>query len=166
MIKVYECYGLTDENGNREKDLTLELWGGSTKHPDSKFYFSEFKKSPYINEEDQVFQWLLECASKLTWPFHAKELAEYALKNHYTWNQGNLVPFLTGCSRPLLAANSPNFPLYHMLAILSSENSLCNLHKFFPFQSRFFYLQFIKKFVIIIIEIKREINLLKISKKK
>ena len=73
--------------------------------------------------------------------------------------------FLTGCSRPLLAANSPNFPLYHMLAILSSENSLCNLHKIFPFQSRSFYLQFIKKFVIIIIEIEREINLLKISKK-
>ena len=85
MIKIYECYDLMDENGNCKKDLTLELWGGSTKHPDSKFYFSEFKKSPYIDEEDQVFQWLLECASKLTWPFHAKELAEYALKNHYTW---------------------------------------------------------------------------------
>ena len=90
--------------------------------------------------------------------------AEDMLEIEEMEDQGNLV-FLTGCSRPLLAANSPNFPLYHMLAILSSENSLCNLHKNFPFLDRSFYLQFIKKFVIIIIEIEREINLLKISKK-
>lgn len=85
MIKVYECYGLMDENGNCEKDITLELWGASTKHPDSKFYFSDFKKLSFIDEEHQIFQWLLECASKLTFPFHAKKLAEYALKNYVTW---------------------------------------------------------------------------------
>ena len=87
MIKVYECWSLMDENGESQKDLTLELWGGSTKHPDSKFYFSDFKKSPFVDEEHQVFQWLLECASKLTFPFHAKELCEYALKNYVTWEK-------------------------------------------------------------------------------
>lgn len=85
MIKVYECWTLMDENGYSEKDITLELWGASTKHPDSKFYFSDFQKSPFVEEKHQIFQWLLECASKLTFPMHAKELAEFALKNYITW---------------------------------------------------------------------------------
>ena len=29
----------------------------------------------------QVFQWLLECASKLNYPPHAADLARYALKD-------------------------------------------------------------------------------------
>lgn len=85
MIKVYECWTIMDENGENKKDLTCELWGASTKHPDSKFYFSDFQKVPWIDEKYQVFQWLLECASKLTFPFHAKELVEYALENWYNW---------------------------------------------------------------------------------
>lgn len=76
MIKVYK----TDED-----EMILELWGASTKHPDSKFYFSNFNKSPFVYEEHQIFQWLLECASKLTFPMHAKELAEFALQNFITW---------------------------------------------------------------------------------
>lgn len=75
-IVVYQ-----DEKG----DYILELWAASTKHPDSMFRFSNFKKNEFIDEEKQIFQWLLECASKLTWPFHAKALAEYALQNHYNW---------------------------------------------------------------------------------
>lgn len=66
-----------------EKGYVLELWGGSTKHPDSVFYFNDFKKVDFIEDECQIFQWLLECASKLTFPFHAKQLVEYALKNWY-----------------------------------------------------------------------------------
>lgn len=86
MIKVYKkrFYSINAKE-DYEEDLVLELWGASTKHPDSQFFFSEFQKSPYFDEEHQVFQWLLECASKLTWPMHAKELAEYALKNYVTW---------------------------------------------------------------------------------
>ena len=81
MIKVYEC-----KNGESEKDLVCELWGASTKHPDSRFYFSEWKyKNDFLDDEVQVFQWLLWIASNLTWPFHAKELAEYALENWYKW---------------------------------------------------------------------------------
>lgn len=66
-----------------EKGYVLELWGASTKHPDSVFYFNDFKKVDFVEEEYQIFQWLLECASKLNFPFHAKQLAEYALKNWY-----------------------------------------------------------------------------------
>lgn len=72
---------------NDEGNYVLELWGGSTKHPDSIFYFEDFQKSEFVDEEYQVFQWLLECASKLTFPFHAKQLAEYALKNWCTWEK-------------------------------------------------------------------------------
>ncbi len=87
MIKVYECYREMNEDGVCEKDLTLELWSASTKYPDSKFYFSDFKKCPFVDEKHQVFQWLLECASKLIFPMHAKELAEYALENYVTWEE-------------------------------------------------------------------------------
>lgn len=68
-----------------DDDYKLELWGGSTKHPDSVFWFSSFLKSEFIDSKYQVFQWLLECASKLNFPFHAKKLAEYALENWYNW---------------------------------------------------------------------------------
>ena len=67
------------------RDTVLELWGGSTKHPDSRFRFSEFNKAEFIAPENQLFQWVLECASKLTFPFHAKLLAEWALANLVMW---------------------------------------------------------------------------------
>ena len=69
-----------------EEGKKLELWGASTKHPDSVYWFKDFNKVDFLDEECQVFQWLLECASKLTWPFHAKELAEYALEHYYKWD--------------------------------------------------------------------------------
>lgn len=65
----------------RTHDTVLELWGGSTKHPDSVFYFSAFQKTDLYPERVQVFQWVLECASKLTHPFHAAGLARWALEN-------------------------------------------------------------------------------------
>ncbi len=75
-IKLY-----TDE----KYGYILELWGGSTKHPDSRFFFSDFQKNDFLDDECQVFQWLLECASKLTFPFHAEQLARYALENWVVW---------------------------------------------------------------------------------
>lgn len=69
---------------------TLELWGASTKHPDSIFHYSDYKKVDWLDDRCQVFQWLLECASKLTFPFHAKCLTEYALRHWCNWGQGNL----------------------------------------------------------------------------
>lgn len=68
-----------------ENDYVCELWGASTKHPDSIFHFKDFEKTPFVDEKFQIYQWLLECASKLTWPYHAKELAEYALEYWYIW---------------------------------------------------------------------------------
>lgn len=72
MIKLYS-------NIATHKTI-LELWGGSTKHPDSVFHFEDFELSPYANPEAQIFQWILECASLLNFPFHARKLAEFALK--------------------------------------------------------------------------------------
>lgn len=67
-------------------DYVCELWDASTKHPDASFRYSEWEdKSPYLEDEYQIFQWLLWIASRRQWPFHAKELAEYALKNWYNW---------------------------------------------------------------------------------
>ena len=87
-----------------EDDTVCELWNASTKHPDSIFYFSDFKKTPFVDEEHQIFQWLLECASKLTFPMHAKELVEYALKNHVTWEKpSENQAFLFGGARTFLA---------------------------------------------------------------
>jgi hypothetical protein len=79
-LKIYECY---DENKN--KDLTLEVWSSSTKYPDAKFYFSDFKKSLWAAEEHQVFQWLLECASRMSFPSSAKEIADLAYAKYITW---------------------------------------------------------------------------------
>ena len=84
-LKIYECYTIADENEESEKTLTLEVWSSSTKYPDAKFYFIDFKKSPFVDEKHQVFQWLLECASKMTFPTTAKEIAELAFEKYITW---------------------------------------------------------------------------------
>jgi hypothetical protein len=72
---MYELYSRV-----ATKETVLEIWGGSTKHPDSVFYFSNFKKVNFINPYFQIPQWIFECASKMTFPFHAKPLAEFGLE--------------------------------------------------------------------------------------
>ena len=76
MIKVYL---------NKNNEYVCELWGASTKHPDSVFNMKNFKKVDFFEDKIQVYQWLLECASKLTFPFYAKELVDYANKHWYNW---------------------------------------------------------------------------------
>ena len=87
MIKVYECWSVMDENGDSTKDWTCELWGASTKHPDSIFHMNadgKYKKSGlYDDDKYEVFQWLLWIASNLTFHFHAYSLASYAMKEWY-----------------------------------------------------------------------------------
>ena len=69
-----------------DNDYICELWGASTKHPDARFRYSEWgDRTDLFDDEYQVFQWLLWIASRSQFPFHAKELAEYALKNWYNW---------------------------------------------------------------------------------
>ena len=74
---------------NDNSDYVLELWGGSTNHPDSVFHMKDFDLPGWVDKNDseaidrQVFQWLLECASKLNLPQHAADLARWALDNWY-----------------------------------------------------------------------------------
>ena len=63
-----------------------ELWGASTKHPDCIYHYTDFHKVDWLEDEYQIFQWLLEIASKQEFPFHAKQIAEYALQNWVNWN--------------------------------------------------------------------------------
>ena len=72
---------------NEENDYVCELWGASTKHPDSIFHMNhdgKYKKNGlYDDDKYEVYQWLLWIASNLTWRFHARNLAEYALHEWY-----------------------------------------------------------------------------------
>ena len=69
----YVLYSRIDDH-----ETILELWGASTKHPDSVFYFSNFVLSEWYEPEDQIFPWLLECASNLNIPYHSYSLAKWA----------------------------------------------------------------------------------------
>lgn len=84
IIKVYECWGIETDS---EKDLTLEVWSSSTKYPDAKFYFSDFNKSDWVDNKHQVFQWLLECASKMRFPTTAKQISDLAYEKYITWEK-------------------------------------------------------------------------------
>lgn len=69
-----------------DNDYVCECWSASTKHPDTIHYYSEWAgKIDMLEPEDQIFQWLLYLASNKLFPFHAKEMVEYALKNWYKW---------------------------------------------------------------------------------
>ena len=81
MIKLYSDI--------ETKDTILELWGASTKHPDSRFRFSDFQKTGFFDPRTEVFQWLLECASKLTWACHAYDLADFAMYYYRTDHRMN-----------------------------------------------------------------------------
>ena len=70
---MYKLYSRISDH-----ETILELWGASTKHPDSVFFFSEFKPSAWVDKVDQIIPWLLECASKMNWPTHSYELAKWA----------------------------------------------------------------------------------------
>ncbi len=72
-----------------DHETVLELWEASTKHPDSIFYFSDFRKTEFIPAKEQIFPWLLECASKMIWPFHSYCLASFAMELYdMSWGTG------------------------------------------------------------------------------
>jgi len=65
----------------KSNDYVCELWEVSTKHPDSVFHFKDFKKSIFVEKDEyNIFQWLLEIASKMNFPFHSYEIASYAME--------------------------------------------------------------------------------------
>jgi hypothetical protein len=61
-----------------DKETILELWGASTKHPDSVFFFSQFELSDWFEAKDQIIPWIFECAGKLNIPLHSYFLAKWA----------------------------------------------------------------------------------------
>ena len=65
-----------------DHETILECWGGSTKHPDCVFHFSDFLLSELYEPEDQTVPWLLKCASNLSIPYHSYELAKWACQRY------------------------------------------------------------------------------------
>lgn len=72
---MYKLYSRISDH-----ETVLELWGASTKHPDSVFFFSDFELCPWIEPEWQIVPWIFECASKLNLPIHAYELARWGCR--------------------------------------------------------------------------------------
>lgn len=70
---MYKLYSRIDDH-----ETVLELWGASTKHPDSMFFFSDFQLSEWFEPESQIVPWLFECASKMNFPYHSYTLAQWA----------------------------------------------------------------------------------------
>lgn len=63
-----------------DNDYRLELWGASTKHPDSIFYFSRWENADYLfTMDEQLFQWLCYCASCMRFSYHAKQIINFAI---------------------------------------------------------------------------------------
>ena len=81
---MYKLYSRISDH-----ETVLELWGASTKHPDSMFFFSEFKPSPWFDKVDQIVPWIFECASKMNWPIHSYELAKWACMIYESWRGWN-----------------------------------------------------------------------------
>lgn len=75
-----------------DHETILEVWGGSTKHPDCIFSFKDFKmpecwkNKPDIDQTNPVFiyQWLIQCASDMMWWFSTKEIVDFA-NEFYRW---------------------------------------------------------------------------------
>lgn len=70
---MYKLYSRLSDH-----ETILELWGASTKHPDSVFYFSNFNLSEWFEPEDQIIPWIFHCAGELNIPYHSYELAKWA----------------------------------------------------------------------------------------
>lgn len=72
---AYKLYSRLDDH-----ETILELWGGSTKHPDAMFFLSDFTLCEWFEPTSQIVPWIFECASKLNFPVHAYFLARWACK--------------------------------------------------------------------------------------
>lgn len=77
------------------KDTYLELWGGSTKHPDLMYRFSDY--DDFIKNDEAfhqqilpgyIYQWTLWVASKLTFPWSSLRMVEHfsEIYKAYHWS--------------------------------------------------------------------------------
>ena len=71
-----------------DNDVVFEMWSSSTKHPDVIHRFSYWKnKSAYIDNELQIYQWLLYVASDVLFPSRAKGIVEFANEVYRIFNE-------------------------------------------------------------------------------
>ena len=71
-----------------DSDIVFETWSSSTKHPDSIHKFSNWgNNTELINNDFQIYQWLLFIASATLFPFHAKEIVEFATEVYHILNE-------------------------------------------------------------------------------
>lgn len=82
MLTVEEAFandGIGFYSDIKTKDTILELWGASTKHPDTSFCFSAYKdRCAWLTDEWLIFQWLVHCASRLSFPSSTLQVVEFA----------------------------------------------------------------------------------------
>lgn len=74
MFSYFKLYSRLEDH-----ETVLEIWGGSTKHPDVTFHFSKFETAPWFEDVDQIVPWVLECASKLAFPINSYRLGEWIM---------------------------------------------------------------------------------------
>ena len=68
-------------------DIVFEKWSSSTKHPDVIYSFNSWENiSSFIDYDSQIYQWLLFIASDQQFPFHAKEIADFADKVYHMYS--------------------------------------------------------------------------------
>ena len=84
MFESYRLYSRVSDH-----ETVLEVWGGSTKHPDSTFYFSEFELCDWFDPQDQIIPWIFECASLLNSPVHSYFLAKWACDRYEEMRGGD-----------------------------------------------------------------------------
>lgn len=71
-----------------DNDVVFESWHTSTKHPDVTYRYSNWKnKSVIIDDDFQIYQWLLFIASDTLFPFRAKEIARFAENVYHIFNE-------------------------------------------------------------------------------
>lgn len=71
-----------------DNDVVFESWASSTKHPDFIYHFNKWNnKSAYIDKDYQIYQWLLFIASDVLFPFHAKQIAQFANEVYRIFNE-------------------------------------------------------------------------------
>lgn len=74
-MRTYMLYSRLED-----RETIFEVWDSSTKHPDSVFFFSDFEKSQWYDENRQIIPWLLECASKMSFYFNSISIAQFAME--------------------------------------------------------------------------------------
>lgn len=65
-----------------ECHLTLEIWDGSTKHPDVCYEFRNFEKTCFMSFENNIVAWLAECASKVTFSINMYTILRMATEDN------------------------------------------------------------------------------------